>query len=89
MIEGVDYGIEVSADGRTVWVHASDGSCVGRFSKTFGLDVHKTLAGQIEGGSQCLYCTHEPAGAREWNEFRAQMLAHHNIEVPADLVSWG
>lgn len=88
MIEGVDYGIDVSSDGGTVWVHAGDGSCVGRFSKIFGLDVHKTAAQQMAGGSQCLHCTHEPAGPKAWNEFRAQMKVHHQIDVPADLVSW-
>lgn len=88
MIQGIDYDIDVSNDGRTVWVHSADGSCVGRFSKTFGLDVHKTAAEQMAGGSQCLHCTHEPAGSAAWEEFRAQIRANYNIEVPADLISW-
>jgi len=35
-----------------------------------------------------LDCTHEPAGPAAWNDFRAQMQLHYQIEVPADLVSW-
>lgn len=88
MIEGVDYCIDVSADGRTVWVNGADGSCIGRFSKRFGLDVHKTSTEQIAGGSQCLHCTHEPAGPAAWDTFRAQMQMHYQINVPANLVSW-
>lgn len=82
------FDIQVSSDGGTVWVTAADGSCVGRFSKAFGLDVHKSVADQVAGGSQCLHCTHEPAGPAVWNEFRVQVKAHHQIDVPADLVSW-
>lgn len=40
MTEGVDYGIDISGDGRTVWIHGADGSCIGRFSKSFAMDVH-------------------------------------------------
>ena len=88
MVEGVDYCIDVSADRRTVWVNGSDGSCIGRFSKRFGLDVHKTSTEQVVGGSPCLHCTHEPAGPAEWDRFREQILFHYQIDVPADLVSW-
>lgn len=88
MVEGVDYCIDVSADGRTVWVNGADGSCIGRFSKRFGLDVHKTSIEQFSGESQCLHCTHEPAGPSAWSEFRAQILLHYKIHVPANLVSW-
>ena len=83
------YDIQVSGDGSTVWVTAADGSCVGRFSKTFGLDVHKSAAEQMAGGTQCLHCTHSPSGPDAWDVFRAQVKMHHHIEVPADLVSWG
>lgn len=88
MVEGVDYCIDVSADGRTVLVNGADGSCLGRFSKRFGLDVHKTSIEQLAGESQCLHCTHEPAGATAWSEFRAQMQLHYEIDIPANLVSW-
>lgn len=62
MVEGIDYCIDVSSEGSTVWINSADGSCIGRFSKRFGLDVHRTLTEQMAGGSQCLHCTHEPQG---------------------------
>lgn len=72
--------IEVSAEGDRVWVNGHDGSCIGRFSKRFGIDVHRTVAEQIEGADQCLYCTHEPAGIAEWEDFREAMRRHHGID---------
>jgi hypothetical protein len=83
-----DHDIEVSADGSTVWVTANDGSCVGRFSKRFGIDVHRTAAEQLAGAGQCLFCTHAPAGAAEWSDFREAVLTHHGIEVPGDAISF-
>jgi hypothetical protein len=35
------YSIDVSPLGDTIWVTGDDGSCVGRFSKRFGIDVRK------------------------------------------------
>ncbi|WP_240691030.1 hypothetical protein [Burkholderia cepacia] len=80
--------IEVSAKGDRVWVNGHDGSCIGRFSKQFGIDVHRTVAEQIEGADQCLYCTHEPAGIAEWEEFRDAMRRHHGIDVPVDAITF-
>ena len=88
MVEGLDYCIDISTDGRTVWVNGADGSCIGRFSKRFGLDVHKSATDQMAGGSQCLHCTHEPAGPAAWSQFREQMQLHYKIDVPDDLVRW-
>ncbi|MYM92434.1 hypothetical protein [Duganella vulcania] len=88
LVEGIDYGLDVSADGTTVWVHGADGSNIGRFSKRFGIDVHRTLTAQMAGAGQCLHCTHAPAGPAQWEEFRTQMKAHHHVDVPADVVSW-
>ena len=83
------FGIQASADGKTVWVHAADGSCVGRFDKRFGLDVHTTASEQInEGKPQCLLCTHEAAGPDDWQRFRAAVKAHHAIEVPNETVTF-
>lgn len=73
--------VQVSADRSTVWVHADDGSTVGRFSRRFGMDVHTTVSAQLAGAGQCLHCTHEPAGKTEWMEFRRLMQEHHGIEV--------
>lgn len=73
--------VQVSADRRTVWVHAADGSTVGRFSKVFGMDVHTTITEQLQGASQCLRCTHQAPGQAEWDEFCDLMLVHYRIEV--------
>lgn len=82
------YSIGVSSLGDTVWVTAHDGSCVGRFSKRFGIDVHRTVTEQLAGADQCLQCTHEPAGVIEWSVFREVIMKHYEIEVPVDAISF-
>lgn len=82
------YGIEVSATGSTLWVHAPDGSCVGRFDKRFGIDLHTTVSEQIAGKGQCLYCTHEAPTPKDWESFRAGMLKHYRVVVPADAITF-
>ncbi|KVW47307.1 hypothetical protein WK95_06280 [Burkholderia ubonensis] len=72
----------------TIWVTAHDGSCVGRFSKRFGIDVHRTVTEQLAGADQCLQCTHEPAGVIEWSVFREAIMKHYGIEVPVDAISF-
>ncbi|QBR04355.1 hypothetical protein [Paraburkholderia pallida] len=78
--------IDVSALGDAVWVTGDDGSCVGRFSKRFGIDVHRTVTEQMAGADQRLHCTHEAAGAVEWQEFREAIRRHQGIEVPANVI---
>lgn len=80
--------VQVSPDGRTVWVHADDGSTVGRFSKVFGMDVHTTITEQLAGVPQCLKCTHGQPGPREWNEFCELMKHHYGIDVDRSAVSF-
>lgn len=80
--------VQVSLDRRTVWVHADDGSTVGRFSKVFGMDVHTTITEQLAGASQCLRCTHEPPGQAEWDEFCALMQQHYGIAVDRSAISF-
>lgn len=82
----VEDQVQVSQDGTTVWVHAADGSTVGRFSKRFGMDVHTTASAQLAGAPQCLHCTHTPAGLPEWSEFVERMRLHHAISIPLSLV---
>lgn len=77
-----------SPDGATVWVNAADGSCIGRFSRRHGIDVHTTSAEQLEGGRQCLFCTHEPANQAAWESFCDAMLLHHRISVDRGLVTF-
>lgn len=83
-----DDQIQVGADGRTVWVHGPDGSTVGRFSKTFGMDVHTTVTEQLAGVGQCLHCTHERPTLQDWLKFCELMKAHYQIDVPQDLIAF-
>lgn len=78
--------VEVSADGRTVWVHSLDGSTVGRFSKVFGMDVHTTISEQIAGARQCLHCTHGKPSHSDWITFCALMQEHYGITVDSRLI---
>ena len=81
------YEIQVSEDASTLWVHASDGSTVGRFSKRFGMDVHTTVSQQLEGAQQCLHCTHVPASEADWDEFRMLMGKHYGVTISRTLLS--
>ena len=87
-MEQVDIGdlVQVSDDRKTVWVHALDGSTVGRFSKTFGIDAHTTATQQLQGASQCLHCTHEPPTHADWLTFCRLMQEHHGIAVDENLI---
>lgn len=80
MIKNVDYEVVTSFDGQTLWVNAADGSCIGRFSKKFGIDVHKDAKAQA-AGTQCLFCTHEPAGSAEWDQFCHSIFEHYSIVI--------
>lgn len=71
---------DIDSDGKTVWVNSSDGVCIGRFGR-FGVDVHHDLKGQMDSGSQCLFCTHTPPGAKEWHQFQEAMAQHHEVFV--------
>ncbi|MEV1620455.1 hypothetical protein ABZR00_32225 [Pseudomonas aeruginosa] len=85
----LEHIIQVSEDGGRVWVHSpTDGSLIGRFSKRFGIDVHRTVTDQMAGKGQCLYCTHEAAGEKEWADFRREILANFNIDVPKDCITF-
>ena len=88
-IQSIDqslFDIQVSILGDTLWVAGHDGSCIARFSKRFGIDVHTTVEDQMKGVGQCLYCTHEPAGQSDWDRFRAEVSNHHGIEIPAEMI---
>lgn len=80
------YCIDVSSNGDTVWVTGDDGSCIGRFSKRFGIDVHRTVTDQMAGADQCLHCTHEPAGEGAWKLFRQLVRQHFGIDVPMETI---
>jgi len=80
--------VQVSADRRTVWVHADDGSTVGRFSKVFGMDVHTTVTEQLAGAGQCLRCTHKPPVQADWEEFCDLMQSRYGVTVDRAAVSF-
>lgn len=71
---------QVHGDGRTVWVHGLDGSCIGRFSR-FGIDVHRTVAAQVRGEPQCLDCTHGKPDLAGWRRFQDGMRRHYGVNV--------
>ena len=81
---------EVNADPvrGTVWVNGPDGSCIGRFSKRFGIDVHRTATAQLAGKGECIVCTHSPADHAAWLLFVRAMQEHHGVAVPGDLLTW-
>ena len=81
--------VEVSACANTVWVHASDGSTVGRFSKHFGMDIHRSIGQQLEGQGQCLHCTHEKPSGADWAEFCELMMKHFDVVVSPTLLTFG
>jgi hypothetical protein len=83
----MDCQIQVSADGGTVWVNDAY-SCLGRFSKTFGMDVHRSMEDQLNGAGQCLHCTHTAAGLAEWHQFVELMHLHFGVTVPPDLITF-
>lgn len=86
--EEAEHQVQVSEDGRTVWVHAEDGSTVGRFDKRFGMDVHRTVTQQLAGEGQCLRCTHQAPGPEEWQQFCDLMLQHYGITVDRSVVQF-
>ncbi len=71
---------QTESDGRTVWVNASDGCCIGRFS-SFGIDVHKDAWGQMSSGDQCCDCKPGKTNSKDWEHFKASMLEHHGVVV--------
>jgi hypothetical protein len=87
--QGGGHEVIVSPCGRTVWVNSGvDGSCIGRFSKAFGIDVHTTGTAQLEGKRECLFCTHGAADRDLWMSFRQAMVEHHGVDLDEDLLTW-
>jgi len=70
---------EIITDGVTVWVN-TEANCIARFG-VMGIDIHRDLREQ-ENAGECLYCTHGPTTAPDWNLFVAKMLELHKIIVP-------
>lgn len=78
-------GVQQMTDGRTIWVNAPDGMCIGRLAPA-GIDVHAKLQAQQESGQQCLYCETGNAFAPEvtfaqYVRFCTEMRSHHEVEI--------
>jgi NAD(P)H-hydrate repair Nnr-like enzyme with NAD(P)H-hydrate epimerase domain len=81
------YEIVVSGTGDTVWINGNDGLCWARFSRRFGIDVHRSASMQ-QADTECLYCTHGKADGEDWAVFRAEVLRHHGVAVDAAMLSF-
>lgn len=83
MDKGIFYEVEWALNKNTVWIHASDGSTVGRFSK-MGIDLHNTVSEQMNGAPECRLCTHSQATIADWNLFREKAKEWWNVNIPDD-----
>lgn len=79
MVIPANDDFQIESDGITVWVNASDGSCLGRFG-VMGVDIHRAIDEQSMTG-ECLLCTHGRTGPAEWRLFIDGMLEHHGVTV--------
>lgn len=77
------YELQLSDARNAVWIHASDGSTVGRFGRQ-GVDLHNTVSEQMAGASECRLCTHGQVTVVEWEMFREKALEWWGVEVPRD-----
>lgn len=77
--------IQIDESRGVVWIHALDGSTIGRFSPDFGIDVHTTAEAQMAGAPECLACTHgvdDPDAA--WSEFCSLVHRHYGLVLPPE-----
>lgn len=79
----LEYEVQLSASRDAVWVHASDGSTVGRFGK-MGIDIHSSVTDQMNGASQCDLCTHGLVTAQDWATFRKEASARWGVKIPEE-----
>jgi len=79
----LEYELQLADNRNAVWIHASDGSTVGRFGVK-GVDLHTTVTEQLNGASQCRLCTHGEATIEDWQLFRDKALEWWGVEVPED-----
>lgn len=79
----MEYEIQTSENKNAVWIHASDGSTVGRFG-VMGIDLHNTVTDQLNGASQCKLCTHGKVNANDWGLFKEKSLEFFGVKVSDD-----
>lgn len=70
---------DVFSNGDTVWVNASDGCCIARFSPR-GIDIHHNAEQQM-AGKTCLDCSPGPCRESDWDRFRAVMKEKYSITI--------
>jgi hypothetical protein len=73
----VEFMYQVQSDGRSVWVHCSNGMTVARFGR-FGIDVHSL------DSTECLHCTHGETSPEDWAAFVASVKHHYGFVVPVE-----
>lgn len=82
----IQYSIQTSPTRDRVWIHASDGSTVGRFGP-FGVDLHTTTTEQMNGATECRFCTHGPVGEEHWQMFRQKAKEFWGVNVPKHAIN--
>lgn len=82
------YELEVSQLKDRLWVNAPDGSCVARFSKRFGADLHHTVTEMMAGAPECIHCTHGVPTSAEWNEFRSRLAESYQVFLPESTLAF-
>lgn len=81
----ITYEVQTSESKVAIWVHASDGSTVGRFGK-MGIDIHNTVTEQLAGKPECRLCTHGHVSETEWTLFREKALEFWGVNIPKDAI---
>lgn len=79
--ESLEADVQILSDGRTCWVNAPTGECIGRWSPV-GVDVHRQLRDQLDGQGQCLDCV----DGGSWRYFLDSMERHYGVEIPETLI---
>lgn len=82
----MEYQVQLSDQKDRVWVHASDGSTVGRFSRN-GVDIHTPVSDQLKGAPQCEFCIKGPCDERDWVFFRAYARGVWGVDIPEDSIN--
>lgn len=80
------YSVQVDPRKERVWIHASDGCTVGRFSAKFGVDIHTSTSEQSSGKSQCLYCTHTRPNKADWDTFKSEALRLWGVKLEDNII---
>lgn len=82
----ISYEVQRAEDKSRIWIHSSDGSTVGRFSR-MGIDIHNTVTDQMKGSPECLLCTHKPVDKEDWEIFKSKALEMWGVHLTDDDIS--